>query len=279
MVDRGRPGREPLGGGQRRRQVGRRRRRRRRRGRRRSAALSSPGVPWATVRPWSRTTMSSASRSASSRYWVVRTMVVPSRTRSRSMSHRSPRLRGSRPVVGSSRNRTVGPRHQAGGEVEPPAHAAGERLHQVARLRRPGRAARAARRPGGRRRAGGRSWSRPTITRLALAVSSPSTVACWAATPMRRRTRSGSATTSRPATAAVPVGGRGQRGEDADGRGLAGAVVAEQAEHGAGGDVEVEVAQGPEVAEALAEAAGVGRPPAGAAGSWEFSYAVPLCRT
>ena len=48
-------------------------------------------------------------------------------------------------------------------------------------------------------------------------------------------------------------GGEGERGEDADRRGLAGAVVAEQPEDGAGGDVEVEVAQRPEVAEALAE--------------------------
>ena len=46
-------------------------------------AFSSSGVPWATVRPWSSTTMSSASRSASSRYCVVRMIVVPSRTRSR----------------------------------------------------------------------------------------------------------------------------------------------------------------------------------------------------
>ena len=47
-----------------------------------------------------------------------------------------------------------------------------------------------------------------------------------------------------------------QRRQDADGGGLAGAVVAEQPEDGAGGDVEVEVAQRPEVAEALAEAGG-----------------------
>ena len=41
------------------------------------------------------------------------------------------------------------------------------------------------------------------------------------------------------------LGGRRERGEDADGRGLARAVVAEQAEHGARRDVEVEVAQRP----------------------------------
>ena len=52
------------------------------------------------------------------------------------------------------------------------------------------------------------------------------------------------------------LGGRRQGGQDADGGGLAGAVVAEQAEDGAGGHVEVEVAQRPEVAVALAQAVG-----------------------
>ena len=63
-------------------------------------------------------------------------------------------------------------------------------------------------------------------------------------------------TTSRPATRARPLVGQRERGEDAHGGRLAGAVVAEQPEHRAGGDVEVEVAQRPEVAEALAEALG-----------------------
>jgi hypothetical protein len=48
----------------------------------------------------------------------------------------------------------------------------------------------------------------------------------------------------------------GKGSEDTYGGCLAGAVVAEEAEHCAGRNVEVEVAQGPEVAEALAEAAG-----------------------
>src|SRR5919106_943826 len=52
--------------------------------------------------------MSWASRSASSRYCVVRRTVVPSATSSRIISHNSFRLRRSRPVVGSSRNRTCG---------------------------------------------------------------------------------------------------------------------------------------------------------------------------
>ncbi len=53
------------------------------------------------------------------------------------------------------------------------------------------------------------------------------------------------------------LGREAEGGEDLDGRGLAGAVVAEQAEHRARGDVEVEVAEGPHVAVALAETLGV----------------------
>jgi len=52
--------------------------------------------------------MRSASRSASSRYWVVSSTVVPSETRSSIISHSAMRLRGSRPVVGSSRKRIEG---------------------------------------------------------------------------------------------------------------------------------------------------------------------------
>ena len=68
-----------------------------------TSRLSSAGVPWATTRPPSSSAIRSASRSASSRYWVVRRIVTPSATRSRMMSHITRRLRGSRPVVGSSR--------------------------------------------------------------------------------------------------------------------------------------------------------------------------------
>ena len=73
--------------------VARRRRRRRAAARSSSAAsanssrmrppgtsrLSSAGVPSATSRPWSSTAIRWASRSASSRYWVVRRIVTPSR--------------------------------------------------------------------------------------------------------------------------------------------------------------------------------------------------------
>ena len=70
--------------------------------------LSSSGVPSATIRPRSRTAMRSASWSASSRYCVVRKIVTPSAARSRMISHIVRRLRGSRPVVGSSRKITCG---------------------------------------------------------------------------------------------------------------------------------------------------------------------------
>ena len=70
--------------------------------------LSSSGVPSATSLPWSRTAIRSASWSASSRYWVVRKMVTPPATNSRMICHMERRLRGSRPVVGSSRKMTRG---------------------------------------------------------------------------------------------------------------------------------------------------------------------------
>ena len=65
--------------------------------------LSSSDVPSATLRPWSMTAIRSASWSASSRYCVVSRMVLPCSTSSRIVVHIWPRVRGSRPVVGSSR--------------------------------------------------------------------------------------------------------------------------------------------------------------------------------
>ena len=65
--------------------------------------FSSSEVPSATFRPWSMTAIRSASWSASSRYCVVSRMVLPCCTSSRIVVHIWPRVRGSRPVVGSSR--------------------------------------------------------------------------------------------------------------------------------------------------------------------------------
>ncbi len=158
--------------------------------------------------------------------------MVPSRTRSRSICHRSlaaarveaggrlveERARSAlatRQAARSSRRR-MPPEYvftslSAGvGEVEPLEQFVG---------------------PGAGARLRGRWWSRPIISRLSRPLSRRSTVACCEATPMRRRTSSGCATTSKPATQRLALGRDRQRGEDADRRGLAGAVVAEQAEH------------------------------------------------
>ena len=75
----------------------------------RSLRFSSSGVPSATSRPRSTMPTRSASSSASSRYCVVRKMVMPSSSlRRRTSSHTLARLIGSSPVVGSSRNSTSG---------------------------------------------------------------------------------------------------------------------------------------------------------------------------
>jgi hypothetical protein len=66
-------------------------------------SFSSSGVPVAITLPWSITTMSWANWSASSKYCVVSSTVTPSAVRVRTMSQTSLRLRGSSPVVGSSR--------------------------------------------------------------------------------------------------------------------------------------------------------------------------------
>ena len=119
-------------------------------------------MPSAITRPWSITAIRSASWSASSRYWVVSSSVVPSRTSSRTIVQIWLRLRGSSPVVGSSRNRIRGLRQQARGEVEPASHPARSRCAPGGRRRRRDRSARAARRragapPPGRGRTGGRT--------------------------------------------------------------------------------------------------------------------------
>ena len=71
-------------------------------------ALSWPGVPLAMTWPWSMMTIVPASRSASSMYWVVSSRLVPCAVRSLRTCHNASRPRGSRPVVGSSRNSTGG---------------------------------------------------------------------------------------------------------------------------------------------------------------------------
>ena len=111
-------------------------------------AFSSSGVPCATVRPWSSTTMSSASWSASSRYCVVRMTVVPSRTRSRSIVPEvvaAARVEAGGRLVEEQHRRARRPgsrRGRGGGACRRRTSS------RAGRRRRRGRAARAARRPG-----------------------------------------------------------------------------------------------------------------------------------
>ena len=187
------------------------------------------------------------------------------------MSHSSLRLRGSSPVVGSSRNSTSGDATRLAARSSrrrmPP-----EKFFTSRSPRRRGRAARAARRPAARRApwAGGAA-GRPSRGSCGRSCS-PSTVACCAATPMRRRTAAGSATTSRPATVAAALG----RHESVVRMRIAVVLPAplwpSRPRTVPGRDVEVEVAQGPEVAVALAEAVGA-RPRSAAPARGRCSYA------
>ena len=73
-----------------------------------SSALSSARVPLTMIRPRWRIAMRSASCSASSRYCVVSSTVVPLAASCFTVCHTSMRAWGSRPVVGSSRKMTGG---------------------------------------------------------------------------------------------------------------------------------------------------------------------------
>ena len=111
-----------------------------------TCALSSSAVPRAMILPWSTTAIVSASSSASSRYWVVSSSVVPSRTRrADDVPHPEPaaRVEAGRRLVEEQQPR---PADERAAEVEPAAHAARVRLdHAVGGVGR-GRTARAARR-------------------------------------------------------------------------------------------------------------------------------------
>ena len=166
--------------------------------------FSSSGVPSATLRPRSMTATRSASWSASSRYCVVSMIVQPSATRPRMVSHISPRVRGSRPVVGSSRKISGGlvirlaarsrRRRMPPENCEIGLFAASSRPNCASRPRAVARAS-ADRRP----------CSRPNSHRFSVAVRSSSTDAYCPVTPTSWRTRCGSRATSTPNTRACPA--------------------------------------------------------------------------
>ena len=91
---------------------------------RRGRPSSTAGVPSAMTRPWSMTASVLASRSASSRYWVVSRTVVPPPTRLLDDLPQVVAALGVEPggrLVEEEHGRAG---HQGGGQVEAPAHAA-----------------------------------------------------------------------------------------------------------------------------------------------------------
>ena len=148
--------------------------------------------------------MRSARRSASSRYWVVRKIVTPSATSPRMISHIVWRLRGSRPVVGSSRKMIRGSPTsviaRSSRRRMPPEYVAAGRPAASTRSKRSSRSA-ARRRPSTRPR-----WCRSAIRiRFSSPVRRLSTAENWPVTPIRARTASGSSARSWPATWIQPA--------------------------------------------------------------------------
>ena len=88
------------------------------------SAFSSVGVPSAMTRPWSSTARVLASRSASSRYWVVSRTVVPPPTRLLDDLPQVVAALGVEPGGGLVQEQHGRPGHQGGGQVEPAAHPA-----------------------------------------------------------------------------------------------------------------------------------------------------------
>ena len=168
------------------------RRARRRRPRRRAASastrsrrwsatrrLSCCGVPSATTRPPSMTAMRSASRSASSRYWVVRKTVVAAADEPLDLvPHRqaAARIEAGGRLVEEDHLR---PCDEARREVQAPAHAAGVRRDPPAR--RPSARSKRSSSSLARARASraDRPSSRPIMRRFSAPVWTSSTAAYW----------------------------------------------------------------------------------------------------
>ena len=222
-------------------------------------ALSSSAVPSATTLPLSMTAMRSASWSASSRYWVVSSTVEPVATSPRIVSHIWARVRGSRPVVGSSRKISGGCAMRLAARSRrrrmPP-----EKFFSGAwRPPRSGRTARAVRRTCALASARDRPSSREKMTRFSVAERVSSTDAYWPVTPISWRTICGSLDDVVAEDLGPAAVGAQQGGEHADGGGLAGAVRAEHAVDGAGANGQVDAVDGAVVAEDLDEALGLHR--------------------
>ena len=94
------------------------------------------------------------------------------------------------------------------------------------------------------------------MSRFSNPVRCSSTAANWPDSPMRRRTSRGSATTSAPATRALPASGTSSVARIDTAVVLAGSVGAEQAQHRALGHGQIEPVQGGDLPVPLHQAAG-----------------------
>ena len=154
------------------------------------------------IRPWCRIAIRSASCSASSRYWVVSSTVVPRPASSLTACHTSRRAWGSSPVVGSSRKITGGfpMRLMAMSRRRrmPPEYVDTRRSAASVSWKRASRSS--AIRP-----APFRCRSRATSTRFSRPVRISSTAANCPVRLMDSRTCAPCAATSKPLTVAVPA--------------------------------------------------------------------------
>ena len=173
-------------------------------------------------------------------------------------SHSSLRLRGSRPVVGSSSSSSLRRADEAGAEVEPAPHAAGVGAHEA--VAGVGEAellehdvGGAVGRLGGR----GRTAGRPSPGSRGRSCAG-STAAYWPARPMSpaHLRRGGRRRRCRPPSA-CPTSGWMSVATTRMNVVLPGAVGAEDGEDLAGLGDEVEPVEGVDVAEVLGEAAGL----------------------
>ena len=193
--------------------------------------LHRVGVPSAMTRPWSMTASVLASRSASSRYWVVRSTVVPPPTRLLDDLPQVVAALGVEPGGRLVEEEHGGPGHQGGGQVEPPAHAARVGLERAVAGVGQVELAEQLDGPAGRRTERSRWLRLPTIWRFSRPVRFSSTAAYWPARPIRRADQC-RPSSARRGRAPGPCRRRPQDGgEDPDGGGLARAVGSEQAEH------------------------------------------------
>ena len=154
------------------------------------------------------------------------------------ISHMVRRLRGSRPVVGSSRKMISGSPMRVMARSSrrrmPPEYVARGCLAASTRSN-------FSRSPAVRRlsSAGGRCRSLPMRARFSSPVSRLSTAENCPVRPILPRTSSAWRTTSKPSHGDLPAIGADQRGQDMDDGGLAGAVGTQEGEDGSGRDGEV----------------------------------------